>query len=381
MSTFRIIRAEERAASMIEWFSGICTAITDFIAGSKIRSQFESVAVEMEAQDFAFYQAMKKAIPVSVYNAFGFTLTPAIKASGTITFTGPTPVSNITIPKGTRVTTLASGSIAAKEYETQADIILYAGQTSASGSATCTVFGIIGNTAAATITVLSTPITGITAATNAAAFQNGADIETEEARRTRFQDYITTITRGIAGAVTAGAKTATLKDANGNITERVTTAGVTEPYLTNALADPGHIYCYIYNGTGGTSNDLIAQAQKVIDGYIDNNGTYMPGYKAAGVICTVYAAVEDVTAVTVTITAATSLTTTEKTQLQADAVTAINNHIAGLGMGQGLLRSKIIDILMSKTGVYNVGVTVPALDVPATLNHVIKAGTVTVMVV
>jgi len=102
MSTFRVIRAEERTANMIGWFSGICRAVTDFIVGSKIRSQFETLAVEMESQDFQFYAALKKAIPAAIYNAFNFNITPAAKAAGSVTFTAsPAPTTDIIIPAGT----------------------------------------------------------------------------------------------------------------------------------------------------------------------------------------------------------------------------------------------------------------------------------------
>ena len=84
---FEIIKAETRTASMIEWFTGICSAVTDFLPGSKIRSKFETIAVEMEAQDYAFYQALRKAIPISIYQAFDFKLQAAQKASGLVTFT------------------------------------------------------------------------------------------------------------------------------------------------------------------------------------------------------------------------------------------------------------------------------------------------------
>jgi uncharacterized phage protein gp47/JayE len=378
---FQIIKAETRTQRMIDWFAGICQSVTDFVVGSKIRTKFESVAVEMEAQDFAFYQAVKKAIPVSIYNAFNFTILPAVKASGVVTFGATTaPSSDVFIPKGTRVNMPASGTVAAKEYEVQTDTTLASGQTTVQTAVISTTAGQAGNTQAATITTISSTIAGIDTVTNAAAFTNGTDRETEDFRRARFQAYILTLSRGTNAAVESGAKTAQLLDGSGNITEQVTTASIVEPYIADPTLPAANITCYIYNGTGSTSSDLVTKTQSVIDGYTKSDGTKVAGYKAAGVVCTVAAATEVPTNVTVAVTAVSSATTADKTQLQTDIGAAITVFIRAMAMEQPLFRSKIIDIIMGMANAHNVTVSAPSSDATPAAGHIITPGTISVTV-
>ena len=129
---FQIIKAETRYESMKSWFTGICTAITDWTVGSKLRTKFESVAVEMEAQDYAFEQTIRAAIPVSIYQTFGFPLLPATRATGSVVFTANSaPVADINIPKGTLVATTATATTPEQIYEVSVDSTLLSGETTA----------------------------------------------------------------------------------------------------------------------------------------------------------------------------------------------------------------------------------------------------------
>ena len=130
---FEIIKADIRVSRMVGWFTGICSTVTDLVVGSKLRTKFEAIAVEMEEQDYQFYAAVKKAIPVAVYQAFTFSLLPASKAAGAVTFTAnPVPGSDINIPAGTRVATTATATIAEKVFVTVADGTILAGQATTS---------------------------------------------------------------------------------------------------------------------------------------------------------------------------------------------------------------------------------------------------------
>jgi hypothetical protein len=375
--SFSIIKAETRTQQMIDWFSGICQTITDFIIGSKIRSKFETLAVEMEAQDFAFYQAVKKAIPVSIYQAFIFALLSAIKASGVVTFSAAVSANYIKIPARTQIATLATDNQPEKVYEVVADTYLTAGNTTVQVAVVAVTAGAIGNTPANTITVMKSTVSGITGITNAAALTNGLDRETEDQRKVRFQQFISTLVRATISAVEYGAKTAQLLDSNGAVTEQVILAKVIEPYIGNPSLPAGSINCYIYNGSGGTSDALVAMAQQVVDGYIDGNGTTIPGYKAAGVICTVAKAVEVPTNITLTVTAESTQTTAQKTAIQTSIIATLTAFIQTLGMGETLLNSKIVELAMGIDGVYNVVLTAPSADTTVADDHIITPGTIT----
>lgn len=373
---FEIIKAETRTARMVEWFAGMCSTITDFLPGSKVRTKFETVAVEMEAQDYAFMQALRKAIPISIYQAFGFSLQPATKASGMVTFTGTPTSSNITIPAGTLVSTTSTST--PKTYATSQDVTMLIGQTTVQAPVVCTSPGVFGNTPSASITRMNTTINGITSVTNVAALNNGKDRETEDARRTRFNNYITTLTRGTKEAVMYGASTAALYDVSGAITEMVMFSNVVQPAEDDPMQPAGEYYCYIYNGSGATSDALVAEAQKIIDGYTDADGNNIPGYKAAGTICTVAKATE--TAINITCTVTPISAESDKAALQSACSDSITSLIQELGMGDDVIVSQIINRIMGIAGIYKVDVATPSADIAVPSNAIPTVGTITVTV-
>lgn len=360
---------------MITWFAGIQRQITDFVVGGKVRTKFEAIAVEMEAQDFQIYKAIKKAIPTSIYQAFSFNILPAVRAAGLVTFTAsPAPSTDIIIPAGVQVATIASTTSAEKIYETTVAVTLPAGQSTVAAAISCTKSGSIGNTGVGTITALKSTVSGITEVSNATALTNGVDKETEDARRTRFQSFISTLTRGTDSALIYGAKSANLTDANGAITERVTAAVVVGP---PASGSAGTATVYIYNGSTGASSNLIAAVQKIIDGSTDATGNMTPGYKAAGVVVTVAAATTVSQSVTATITI---LPGYSASAIQGASVSTISTYIQSLTMGQTLIYNELIERVMGISGVLNVSITAPNADVTATKSQVIIPGTITVTV-
>lgn len=370
---FEIIKAEDRLANMLVWLGGLQNKITDFIVGGKTRTKLETICVEMEQQDFATEQLIRKAIPTSAYYTFNFPLLAATRAYGQVTFTAsPTPTTQFTIPAGTRVTTTA-GNIT---YETVADIIVQASQTTATADIICTSAGASGNTGSATITVIQTAIPGITAVTNAAAVGGGKPIESEAERRARFNAYITTLPRTTSAGVAYGAMTARLTaigtgttDPNGTTTERVVSVRVAEPPATGSA---GSATVYIYNGVNGASNDLIAECQKVINGYRDDSNTPVAGYKAAGVVLTVNAAttVPTVCSMSISVLPGYTLAT-----IKSQAITAIETYFASLGVAAEFVRNEMIQRIMNIDGVYNLEMPFPDVDVVPLAYQVVTLNT------
>lgn len=360
---------------MITWFAGIQRTITDFVIGGKTRSKLESVAVEMESQDFQIYRAIKKAIPVSIYQAFKFTLLAAVRASGLVTITAsPAPTQDILIPKGTQLATIGSNMVAEKIYATTADAIIPAGETSVSVQVACVTAGTIGNTGPNTIIVSKSTIAGVTGITNAAGLSNGAEIETEDARRVRFTQYISSLTRGIDAAIEYGARSAYLADITGAITEQVTAALVVGPPSDGAA---GAFTCYIYNGSGGASSDLVAKTQQIIDGYTDPSGNKISGFKAAGIVATITAATTSALNVTASVVAAAGA---DKTAIQTQVEAAISSYIQSLGLGQEYIHNELIERVMAIPGVVDVTFTTPTANSTPTASQVIILGSLTVTV-
>ena len=92
----------------------------------------------------------------------------------------------------------------------------------------CSFAGIGGNTASNTLVDLPIKPQGVDSAVNETAFTNGAEEETSEAQKTRFQKFINAQARGVLQAIEYGAETAIIQDANGTITERIGQAKVFE---------------------------------------------------------------------------------------------------------------------------------------------------------
>lgn len=191
------------------------------------------------------------------------------------------------------------------------------------------------------------PITGAT------------DRETELERRIRFIEYVATLSRGTAKAVEYGAKIAAVYDEAGEVVETVHDAIVYEPFMHDVTKPVGVFECYIYNGSGETSDELKTAVEESINGHYDADGNPVAGWKAAGVICNVIKATETTLDVTATITthAGYDATATETT-----AANVADTYIAGLGIGKQFIYNELVERLMGIQGVYNVSITSPAAD-------------------
>jgi len=376
--SFQIIKAETRTQRLIEWFSGICPSITDFVVGSKIRSKFETIAVEMEAQDFAWYQTVKKAIPIAIYRAFDFNLLPAQKASGKAVFYLAEPLAaDVTIPAGTQMATATSESQPEKLYTTTATVTIQAGQITAESNIIAESPGEVGNTASDTVTVLKSAINGVDSVNNPTPVSGGAERETEDERRIRFIEYVNTLTRGTTAAVVYGAKTATVKNLDGDVIESVRDAVVYEPFMHDNSQPVGIFFVYIYSDAGTTSDSIIAEAQKVIDGYTSADGTKIPGWKAAGVICNVAKATEIITDITASVIAFTGYDTAI---LKETVTAACDEYVGSLGIGKAFIYNELVQRIMEIDGVYNCQITAPSSDKTPLFNEVYVSGAKTITV-
>lgn len=203
-------------ASMVNWFSGNNSTITDFAVGSSIRTLIESVAVELEGIYYQLYTGITNGIQNAVYTSFNFPLLQPQPASGTVTFsnTTPAPGGGTTIPAGTQVSTAGIGGAAPVVYQTTDTVIMLAGTTSIAAVVIATTTGSVGNAVAGAVNVLVGSPSGVSAVTNPVAFFTGRDLETQSARQARFQNYIANLSRSTLGAITnAARRVATVVDA------------------------------------------------------------------------------------------------------------------------------------------------------------------------
>jgi hypothetical protein len=217
---------------------------------------------------------------------------------------------------------------------------------------------------------LKTAIAGITSVNNAAAVINGLDWETEEQRQARFQKFVASLSRATDAANEYGATTARLLNADGNVTEYVADAKVVGPPVTAA----SHFNLYIWNGIGVASSNLVAETQKIIDGYLDENNKPVAGYKAAGDVCTVTSVQTIVGNVTLEIA---PMSGADQTILQAQIVRAVSVYIQSLPIGQGFVLNELIRRVKNLDGVSDLTVIgYPTTYIDA--GHVLVPGTIDV---
>lgn len=357
-------------ASMVNYMRGATGKISDFNVGSVARTLVEAPAIEIDQLYQQMLFGLRDAIPAATYLSFDFTAQPAKAAYGFLRFSLAAPAAAaVTIPAGTQAQN-AGGTL---NYATNADAAIAVGQSSVDVLATATTTGSAGNVDANTITVMVTGLSGVSV-TNPAAITTGTDPETDDARKIRFIAYVTNLARGTGSAIVYGAQSAQITNSAGQVTEYVKFCTLVEPYVTDHTQPVGLVNVFIHNGSGNTSAALVALAQKIIDGYDDAAGTPVPGYKAAGVICTVAAATE--TAVTITGTlgyAGGAVTAT----VAAAAMAAVTSYITGLGIGQPVLFAELIALVMAVSGVTDITLTTPTADIAIAANAKAMPGTVT----
>lgn len=360
-------------AGLLNVLRATTTKVTDYNRGSVVRTMLEASAAELEELYLQMYIGLKEAIPVSVFTTFGFDALAAESASGTVRFStgGPLATTAIIVPAGTVVRVPGTS----QSYATQADATISVGSSYVDVLVAAETAGLAGNTTAGTVTELVSAVSGVTSVTNPAPFVNGRDAETDDERRIRFQGYIASLARGTKAAIEYGAKTATVTDSAGTITEYVAYANVVEPWVTDSTQPISLVRCYIHNGASATSSALVTRAQQVIDGYYDG-ATAVPGWKAAGVRVIVQAAADQSVDVTGAVTIETGY---DGATVRAACVTAIQAYLQGLSVGEDVRLSELVAIIRRDVvGAYNVTLSAPTVDIAIANNVKAVPGVVTI---
>lgn len=257
-------------ASMLNHIRGATTKITDLIPGSVSRTLVEAPAVEIEELYLQIFNGLREAIPVATFKSFGFDKLPAKFARGFVSVSRVTaPSAPLTIPAGTEFTS-SDGRV----YLSSQEVIWLTGTTSVRIPVVAAAAGLAYNISSGSISASS--FFDRTHSISNSAINNGADVETDAEREARFASFIGSLSRGTNFACLAAAESATVTDEAGNILEYVTRSGRTE------IA--GYVKIFIYSSAGIPSAALLAQGQRIIDGWIDpDTGKPVPGYRAGGV--------------------------------------------------------------------------------------------------
>jgi uncharacterized phage protein gp47/JayE len=360
------------SASMINWMRSTQQKLTDFNIGSAARTMVEAPAAEIDELYQQMVIGLKEAIEVSVYNSFSFDEVTALPAIGYIRVFVTAATTAALIPDGTVFTPTAGGV----KFTSNASVTIPAGATYADVLVTCDQPGVAGNIAAGVSFTIEPTLQSFASASSLTAFASGVDQETPDERKARFNDFVSSLNRGTIKALRYGLSLAFLTDANGNRTERVVSSSIIEPYLTNPSATVSRVLCYVHNGAGSTSADLVARASEVLHGYYDASGQPVPGWKSAGVKVEVFAAIEALVNVDGTLTAADGY---DKPTLVTQAVQVVYSYLISRGIGEPAILSEIIKQVKEIPGVYDIVFSSPSANVTVDQTTKLMPGAITIL--
>lgn len=297
---------------------------------------------------------------------FGLTRLAAVAASGQVSFARFTPSQQAVVPVGTTIQTGDGAQQFAVTLDTTnpaysaslGGYVLAAGVASTNVPVAAVTAGAGGNVSSWQINTLTQALPGVDTVSNAAAFTNGVDAESDAALRIRFIAFVASLSKATKGAI--GYAITSLKQ--GVIYTLV------ENQQYNGTTDYGYFYVVVDDGTGSPGSTFLSNVSNAIDavrGVSIRFGVFAP--------------------VVVTANAGMTITTAagyDHNAVVALVVAALRNYINALTLGQTLTYSRLAQVAYDASpGVTNVtAVTLNGgtADVSATSQQVIKAGTLTV---
>lgn len=329
-------------ASMTNRAKATQDKITDFNIGSVARTLMESPAIEIEEFYQRMFAGIIEAIPTAIYYGFRFSLIESSAARGMVRITFGVPIEDpFTIPAGT----IFVASSTNLRYLSVQDVSVPVGVSDINVLVECSTTGTVGNAIAGVIDgtlVFDLPTNAVV---SNQPIVSGQDEETPEERQSRFSEYVQSLHRGTNGAVEYAAKSAQVYNADGSVVEYVTRVGRVET--------PGTTDIYIYGASQAASAELLAQAQKIIDGYYDENtGTFIPGYSPVGIRVRVFNMDELPISAVFAVEMWPGVALDDA--LKAEILTRINNVILAVDAGSVLNVESMTNAVLATTGVHKV---------------------------
>lgn len=297
---------------------------------------------------------------------FGLTRLPAVAATGQVTFSRFTNTQQAIVPLGQQIETADGTQIFTVTLDTTNPnynvalngYIILANTSSIDVPVQANTAGSIGNLASGALNTITQPILYVDTATNAAAFTNGIDAETDPALRIRFVAYLASLARATKAAI-GYAITSVQQGLQYTLTENQNYSGAT---------NYGYFYVVVDDGTGTPSSTLLTTVGNAIE-----------AYRACAISFGVFAPVIETANVAMTIITASGY---NHSTVTATVQTALQNYINSLTLGTTLYYTRLYQIAYDASpGVVDVAsVTLNSgtSDLVATNKQVIKAGTITV---
>lgn len=296
---------------------------------------------------------------------YGLTRLGASFATGQVTFSRFTASTQAVVPIGATVQTTdgtQSFSVTLDASNPAYDsglggYVLNSGTTSMTAPVQAATAGASGNVLAGTITVITTPITGIDTVTNASDFLNGIDAESDAAFRSRFVLYLSSLSKATKAAVGYAIT---------NLQQGLTYT-ITENYDYAGSYHPGSFYVVVDDGTGTPPDELL-----------ENVGNAVEAVRGLGITFAVFAPAVETANVSMTITSASGY---NHASVVGAVGAAIRDFINGLPLGTSLRYTQLASVAYGVAGVTNatsILLNSGISDLSANQKQKIVAGTVTV---
>jgi uncharacterized phage protein gp47/JayE len=353
---------------------GRAAVLTDFTVGSILRSVVEAVAavsVWLESLILLLLQTTRASTSSAGdldtwVTDYGVTRLGAAFATGLCTFARFTNTLQAVIPIGALVQT-SDGS---QQFQVVIDLtnpaynvtlggyVIAPGASSVSVLVQAVVAGSKGNAAAGAITVIAQAMQYVDTVTNALAYTNGSDAESDTALRARFVSYIASLSKATKVAI-------------GNAILSLQTGvsySLVENYAYNGTYQPGFFYAVVDDGSGSPSAGFLSSVSNAIDAvrpFTSTFGVFAPVIITAGatMVATIAAGYDP-------------------TATKATARLAVLAYIQSLTLGQPLNYTRLAQVAYDASpGVINISsllVNGATADIVATAQQRILAGVVTV---
>ena len=297
---------------------------------------------------------------------FGVTRLAAVAATGQVTFARFTATLQGVVPIGTLIQTgdgtqqyavtidTTNGAYSA----TLGGYVMAPAVASVNVPVAASTVGIGANVASGQINTIAQAVPGVDTVTNASAFINGVNAESDPALRIRFVAYITSLSKATKNAI-GYAITSLQQGLVYSFTENLTYGGV---------AQPGYFYVVVDDGSGAPPGSLLTTVANAIDAVRPVTSTF-------GVFAPVL--INATVVMTATIAAGYDPVATK-----ALIVVALKTYINSLPLGQPLTYSRLSQVAYDASpGVTNItAATLNAgtADLAATAQQIVKWLAVTV---
>ncbi|AOX18313.1 baseplate J/gp47 family protein [Kozakia baliensis] len=309
----------------------------------------------------------------SFVNDFGMTRLAGTSSTGMVTLTSFSPLhQSAVIRPGVTVRTVSAVTFRVMEDRSHpawsdraTGYVRAAGVASVNVPVQAIVAGVSGNVAMGAISLMGTSVSGIDTVTNASAFGNGSDAETDAELKARFPVWLAAKAAGCRAAI-AGSVAGLQTNLTYALMDGETPDGVSRDGFFTAVID---------DGSGASSDDLLSRVYSAID-----------EQRALGVGFAVQRPSVLLVSATMTVTVPENV---DLDTARAALIEALRNDIAAGGVGTGYAYSRLAYVAYVAyvvAGVSVLSVTDILLngaqnDIPANTKQILLPGVISVQII